>query len=85
MKMKIVNESDIIQSGSIKVDEGMMPARIVIRHIPENLHNHYVVHRENLKVQEIEPGIFEWTHAEFYWGHYFSKLEDAQKDFEDRK
>lgn len=85
MKMKIVNEPNIVQASPIKVDDGLMPYRHVIQYIPNDLYSTYVVYRENMRVKEVEPGVFEWTHTEFYWGHYYGSLKAAHENFESRK
>lgn len=77
--MKIIDHPSIIKSGKIRDQHRSIPHRIVLRHEPGSLQP-YITHMENL---EIKDGTF--VHESFYWGHYFSNLEDAEKDFLARK
>jgi len=51
---------------------GCMRAEIVLRHIPHNKYHPYVTHQHN---------IIHGDNDGFYWGHYFSTLADAYKDY----
>ena len=77
--MNIQNHPSILNAGEIRIQSGCVPHRVVLRHEPES-YQKYVTHMENLK---LNGDTFE--HESFYWGHYFSTLEAAEKDFQERK
>jgi hypothetical protein len=77
--MRIENDETIIAFSPIVIRSGERPNRIVLRYIKESYHP-YVTHCESMRC---EVGDI-WKHEDFFWGHYFSTLEEAQKDFEER-
>lgn len=83
MKIKIINHPSIVFASPVLFEEGMMPYRIVIRHIPNDLHPHYAVQRENLNA-ELNGDVIEMSSQDFYWGHYCSTLDGAHHDFRNR-
>lgn len=77
--IKINNHPSILRASTIEISEGLQPHRMVLRKNGDE----YITHRENL--EPIQNGdVLEFQHRDFYWGHYFSSLEAAIKDFEDR-
>ena len=78
--MKIKNDSSVIKATSIKIEDGMLPHRLVLRHLTDSIQP-YVTHCESMRFEQGEV----WIHDSYFWGHYFSKKEDAEKDFEERK
>jgi hypothetical protein len=77
--VKIENDESIVMSTPIHIEEGLMPYRYVLRHVPDEVQS-WVSHRENMK---FEDGV--WKHLDFYWGHYFFEKKDAEEDFRTRK
>lgn len=73
------NHPSILQTTALKIEEGLMPYRYVLRDLKAGVEP-FVVHRENLKLVN---GV--WEHSEFYWGHYFRALTEAEKFFRERK
>lgn len=80
ISMKIINHPSIIHAGPIQIAEGMVPYRIVIRHIPNDIHPEYIIHRENLLATIKEDGL-EWSSLDFYWGDYCGSLKEAMSKF----
>jgi hypothetical protein len=76
--MKIENHPSILDAKPIIMQSGCVPHRIVLRWETESYHP-YVTHMENLKLEGDTL-----VHEDFYCGHYFSTLEDAQRDFASR-
>lgn len=76
---KINNHPSILQATALTIEEGLMPYRYVLRDTKAGVQP-FVVHRENLKFVD---GV--WEHYEFYWGHYFSELPEAEKFFQEKK
>ncbi len=77
--MKIKNEETVLYGTAVKVVDGTKPHRVVMRHLPDEYQAN-VTHMENMKLEDLETFI----HESFYWGHYFSKKEDAERDFKER-
>jgi hypothetical protein len=77
---KVKNDPSILEAKNLIIAEGLMPYRYVLRHVPESPYHPYVTHRENMKLEGDT-----WEHMEFYWGHYFTTIEEARADFEERK
>lgn len=78
--MKIKNEESVMYGSAIKIADGTMPHRVVLRKV-EDSYQPYVTHYENMR---LEDGGNTWVHDSFYWGHYFSSKDDAVKDYEER-
>jgi hypothetical protein len=75
--MKIINHPSIIQASAVKIVDGCAPTRLVIR--DEGGYHPYVVHKEDMKI--VGETLI---HQDFYDGHYYGCLEDAQYDFNER-
>ena len=74
--MEILNDSSIVRSTFIKVEDGCRPYRIVLRHV-EGSFTPYVVHHESLRFEQSNI----WVHEAFFWGHYFQNQPDAIDKF----
>ncbi len=81
--MKILNHPTILSASPIKIEEGLNPYRIVLRKTIDQYGARYITHRENLLPKQ-DGDTLEWHHREFYWGHYFASLSDAEKDYMER-
>lgn len=71
---KFKDDASIVQAKALHIEEGCMPYRYVLRYQPYQFQK-YSVHRENMKLVGNT-----WEHMEFYWGHYFSSLDLAQRE-----
>jgi hypothetical protein len=76
--MNIKNDPSVLLHSPIQIQEGLRPYRFVLRHEPGQFQP-FISHRENLKLVGDT-----WVHEDFYWGHYFSSKDEAEKDFRDR-
>ena len=79
--MKIKNDASVIDAKVLKIIEGLKPHRVVLRKLHDDEYCPYVTHVENMRL-DTDGNTF--VHEEFYWGHYFTTLEEAKKDFEER-
>lgn len=82
---KFNNHPSILQATPLHIEGGMMPYRYVLREFKQLSTQVYpgepwVVHRENMTLSGET-----WEHVEFYWGHYFTTKDAAEKYFEERR
>lgn len=77
--MRIKNDETVLCSTAIKIAEGMLPYRVVLRQVTDS-YQPYITHMENMRLEEGNV----WVHESYYWGHYFSTKEDAENDFKTR-
>jgi hypothetical protein len=75
--MKIINHRSIVQASAVKITDGCLPTRLVLR--DEGGHLPYVVHKEEMIVEGDNI-----IHQAFYDGHYYSSFEEAKHDFDER-
>jgi len=75
--MKIVNEASVLQGSAVKIVDGCVPVRLVIRKI-EGYHP-FSTHKEEMSVVGNDV-----VHSSFYDGRYFHSLEEALDDFNER-
>jgi hypothetical protein len=73
--MKIIDHPTILSAGELKVANGCMPNRLVLR-LEGGSYQPYIIHHETMKVVGDT-----FVHDAFYDGTYFSTLEAAEKAF----
>lgn len=78
--MKVTRDKNILRTTSVKVDDGLVPHRVVLRHVPESVMP-WVTHEEAMKIVDDGETM---VHHSFYWGNYFDSKEAAEADFEKR-
>jgi hypothetical protein len=76
--MKIQNHESILMASVVKIEDGTVPHRIVLRKL-EDSYMPYVTHGENLR---IDGDVL--VHDSFYWGHYHLDMESAVEDYKER-
>jgi len=85
--MKVLQERSIVRATAVKVADGLVPHRVVMRHDPESVQP-WTTHEETMKFEPDPDNPSEGVklvHGSFYWGHYFDTEAEAVKDFEERK
>lgn len=84
---KVEDDPSIKQAGPLRVGEGVLPSRYVLRFVPES-HDPWVTHLEvlDLFVTEQEGGrvVGVFKSRGFSQGNYFSNAKDAKEDFDKR-
>lgn len=74
--MKIINDPSILDVKPIQIVAGCHPYRKVLRHLSDNKVTPYVIHIENMRLEDNS-----FVHMDFHSGHYFQNLEDAKFTF----
>lgn len=84
--MKVTREGSIVRATSVKIDDGLVPHRLVMRHVPDSVQP-WTTHEETMTLspdETSEDGAM-LVHRSFYWGHYFDTEAEAVADFDKRK